>query len=154
MKAGLRPALLLAGALATAAHAQAPRGTRAPGDTATPFVAVDHAATRFVESLAPWQLGALSLGHRSGAGTYIARVNTARRFETGGAQGEVDLYPRLGRTCYAYLNAGYGDAPVFPEWRFGAELFANLPRAWEASLGLTGRRYYAPADDWSGFRAS
>lgn len=127
----LRSLTMLAALTTVPVAAQAP----AAADSSIWWVAGDYGYTRFVESLDPWQLGSVSLGHRSRRGAFIARVNAARRFGEGGVQGEVDAWPRLGGRLYAYLNAGVANADVFPRQRYGAELFANLPRAWELSLG-------------------
>lgn len=102
---------------------------------------VDYSYQSFMGDIDAWQLASFSLGQRSTAGTLIARVNYAHRFATSGVQVEGDAYPRLGDGTYAYLNAGYSGASIFPEWRFGAEVFTNLPQAWEASLGMRHLRF-------------
>ena len=89
----------------------------------------------------PWELAAVSLARRNARGSIIGRVNIARRFNTTGVQYEADAYPRLGESTYAYVNAGYSHASIFPEWRFGAEVFTNLPDAYEASLGFRQLRF-------------
>ncbi|WP_421872196.1 YaiO family outer membrane beta-barrel protein [Marinoscillum sp.] len=78
----------------------------------------------------------LQLSRRNSWGTSIARVNFARRFETNGLQGEIDLYPTIANGLYAYLNYGYSKSALFPEHRIGAELFKSLPKSFETSLGL------------------
>lgn len=68
-------------------------------------------------------------------GSLIARVNYASRFGKAAFQPEVDLYPRLFRGFYAYLNAGFSGENLFPKHRYGAEVFASLPHSFEASVG-------------------
>jgi YaiO family outer membrane protein len=68
-------------------------------------------------------------------------VNLASRFGEQGAQIELDAYPRLGEKLYAFFNLGYSGSDIFPEWRSGAELFAALPDAWEASAGYRQLRF-------------
>ena len=46
------------------------------------------------------------------------------------------FYPKFSKTFYGYLNYGYSNAPIFPDHRVGAELYANLPKSLEASLGM------------------
>ncbi|WP_394748781.1 YaiO family outer membrane beta-barrel protein [Spongiimicrobium salis] len=70
------------------------------------------------------------------AGSIIPRVNYSNRFATNGLQYEVDLYPKISKTFYGYVNYGFSDASIFPKHRAGAELYANLPKAMEASLGI------------------
>lgn len=84
----------------------------------------------------PWRLASVALSRHSAAGTFIVRVNYANRFATDGALVEVDAYPRLSDRVYLYLNAGYSNAAIFPEWRAGGEVFTSLPGAWEASAGF------------------
>ncbi|NTS39720.1 YaiO family outer membrane beta-barrel protein [Flavisolibacter sp. BT320] len=69
-------------------------------------------------------------------GSIVARVNYADRFGNQSFQPEIDLYPRLFRGVYAYLNAGFSNGDLFPEQRYGAEVFASLPLSLEASAGL------------------
>jgi YaiO family outer membrane protein len=69
-------------------------------------------------------------------GTVIGRVNYANRFQTDGLQAEVDAYPRLSNVFYTYVNAGYSEnAGVFPKYRAGFSLYANLPKSYEAEAG-------------------
>ncbi len=99
-------------------------------------VGVDYTYAWFAGTIAAWRLAAVSVETRRQAGTFIGRVNLARRFETNGVQVEADAYPRFGRNTHAYFNAGHSGSPVFPEWRYGAEVFQILPRAIEVSAGI------------------
>lgn len=142
----VRALLWISGAALTpfcVALAQAPvqsQGSREPRT----FLATEFSYVPFQGDMDAWQLGSLSLGRRDLRGTFIARANYARRFGTAGTQIEVDAYPRLSQSFYAYLNAGYSGATVFPEWRFGGELFANFPNAWEGSAGFRQLRFSGP----------
>jgi YaiO family outer membrane protein len=125
--------------LAVPVGAQEPESGKRRSDIT--YVGTEYNYVYFHGDLDPWQLAALSLGNRGPRGTYIGRVNYARRFAEDGAQVELDAYPRFSEKLYAYLNVGYSGADVFPEWRSGAELFAVLPRAWEASAGYRQLRF-------------
>ncbi|WP_430966860.1 YaiO family outer membrane beta-barrel protein [Spongiimicrobium sp. 2-473A-2-J] len=70
------------------------------------------------------------------AGSIIPRINYANRFETHGIQYEMDFYPKISKRFYGYLNYGFSQADIFPDHRAGAELYANLPKNLEASLGM------------------
>ena len=49
----------------------------------------------------------------------------------------MDAYPRISKTFYTYVNAGYSDnVGVFPQWRGGFSLYANLPKSFEGELGV------------------
>ncbi len=108
------------------------------------YVAGDFSYVDFRGTIDPWRLASLSFGHATSAGSIVGRLNYANRFATSGAQGEVDAYPRLNASTYAYLNAGYSASDIFPQWRFGGELFRSLPNAWEASLGFRQLRFGGP----------
>lgn len=84
----------------------------------------------------PMVYSSISYSRKTKAGSIIPRINYANRFEIHGLQYELDLYPKFSKTFYAYLNYGYSDAPIFPDHRVGAELYANLPKAFESSLGM------------------
>ena len=77
-------------------------------------------------------------------GPIIGRLNVDHRFDTTGYQVELDAYPRISSKWYSYLNVGYSNSNLFPEWRGGAELYRDLPWASEGSIGL---RYLKFADD-------
>jgi len=85
----------------------------------------------------PWHLVSMDYGRRTGIGTVIGRVNYANRFRADGVQFEVDAYPRISKTFYLYMNAGYSNnVGVFPRWRAGLSVYANLPKSFEAELGI------------------
>ncbi len=84
----------------------------------------------------PMVYSSLSYSRKTTVGSIIPRINYANRFETHGLQYELDFYPKLSKTFYAYLNYGYSNASIFPDHRVGAELYANLPKAFETSFGV------------------
>jgi YaiO family outer membrane protein len=124
--------LLAAVALDAAAQGEPEQRAAAPRTTA----GLEYSFTTFGGAMDAWQLAALSIGRSGTRGTLIGRINVADRFDTRGAQYEVDAYPTLGKGKYAYLNLGFSNATIFPEQRYGAEYFTILPHAYEASLGL------------------
>jgi len=69
-------------------------------------------------------------------GKIIPRINFSNRFNTNGLQYEMDFYPKISNTFYAYTNYGYSNSRIFPNHRAGAELYANLPKALEVSAGM------------------
>ncbi|MEN9686245.1 MAG: hypothetical protein RLZZ28_2031 [Bacteroidota bacterium] len=86
---------------------------------------------------APWHLVALDYRRITGIGSVIGRVNYSNRFKESGTQFEVDAYPHISKTFYAYVNLGFSDnVGVFPNWRGGFSLNANLPGSFEADLGF------------------
>jgi YaiO family outer membrane protein len=74
-------------------------------------------------------------------------LNYANRFKTNGIQYELDAYPRISHTFYTYLNVGYSnDVGVFPGYRAGFSLYANLPKSFEADAGF--RYLYFSSNTW------
>lgn len=69
-------------------------------------------------------------------GALIGRVSHADRFDLDDNQFEAEAYPRLGQRSYAFLSIGYApDATLYPESRFGAELYQGFGNGFEASIG-------------------
>ncbi len=94
-----------------------------------------------------WQLVSIDYSRQTDAGTVIARVNYANRFRSNGVQGELEAYPHISKVFYGYVNFGYsGDEGIFPRYRAGASLYANLPHAFEADGGL--RYLYFGSNTW------
>jgi len=103
-------------------------------------------------SLDPWQLLTLEAEQKFSFGPVIARLNLANRFELTGTQIEIEAYPNIRRGTYSYLSIGYSGSSIFPIYRLGAELFQDLPQAFEASLGF--RFLHLEATDVSVITAS
>jgi YaiO family outer membrane protein len=95
----------------------------------------------------PWHLTSLDYSRQTRAGSFIARVNYANRHQQDGVQFEVDAYPRISKHLYAYTNIGFSpDMPVFPKFRAGFSLYANLPKAFELDAGF--RYLNFDSDTW------
>jgi len=85
----------------------------------------------------PWHLLSFECGFKTARGPVVAWMNYANRFRRGGVQFEAEAYPHLSKTFYGYLDLGYSSsASLFPAWRGGASLYANLPHALEADAGF------------------
>jgi YaiO family outer membrane protein len=89
----------------------------------------------------PMQYYAIKYGRQTKFGSIIGRVNVNHRFQTTGTQFEVDMYPRIVKGLYAYVNLGVSNSFIFPDFRYSAELFKSLPRSLEASLGFRALKY-------------
>ncbi|ADV51367.1 YaiO family outer membrane beta-barrel protein [Cellulophaga sp. E16_2] len=83
----------------------------------------------------PMYLTSISYTLKTKYGSIIPRINYANRFNTSGIQYEVDAYPQFSKKAYMYANYGFSEAGIFPKHRAGAELYVNLPKAMEVSLG-------------------
>ncbi|HLF45282.1 MAG TPA: YaiO family outer membrane beta-barrel protein [Chitinophagaceae bacterium] len=85
----------------------------------------------------PWHLVSMSYSRSTGIGSVIGRLNYANRFSNGAMQLEADAYPRISKTFYSYINVGISDTSgVFPHYRAGFSLYANLPHSFEAEAGF------------------
>jgi YaiO family outer membrane protein len=85
----------------------------------------------------PWHIVSIDYSRQTKLGSVSGRVNYANRFNRNGLQFEVDAYPRISDTFQAYISGGYSnEAGVFPHYRAGFSLYANLPAGFEAEAGF------------------
>lgn len=85
----------------------------------------------------PWHLASMSYGRQTSIGTITGRLNYANRFTNNGVQFEVDAYPTISETFYAYVSGGISEnGGIFPRYRAGFSLYANLPKAFEVDAGF------------------
>ena len=83
-----------------------------------------------------WIETAVTLKYRTPVGSLLGRFSRADRFSLSSNQMELDFYPRIRRGTYAYFNVGYSpDGVLYPEYRFGTDLYQNLTHGWEGSAG-------------------
>lgn len=94
----------------------------------------------------PWHMLSFSYGRQTKIGTVLGRINYANKFGGGGVQGELEAYPRISNTFYSYVGVGYSGSDIFPRYRAGFSLYANLPRSFEAELGF--RYLYFSNSTW------
>lgn len=85
----------------------------------------------------PWHLVSADYGRSMAWGTLTGRINYANRFRENGVQFELEAYPHISKTFYSYVEAGWSDNDgIFPQWRGGFSLYANLPASFEGELGF------------------
>ncbi|WP_144607110.1 YaiO family outer membrane beta-barrel protein [Algoriphagus algorifonticola] len=90
----------------------------------------------FQGEISPWHTWSVYGRTRTNlTGSLIARVTQSSRFDGFGTLYELDAYPSLGKSSYAYLNIGGSSASFFPKLRMGASIYFNLPKAWEIDGG-------------------
>lgn len=90
----------------------------------------------YSEVFNPSQKGHIQLSRRTPIGSIIGRLNYGNRFDTIGIQPEIDFYPSIADGWYGYMNIGYTNSSIFPEYRAGAELHKRFPRGFELSMGF------------------
>lgn len=122
--------------------------SRIKDDRSKNKIGLSYEYTHFDKQFAnPWHIVSLDYSRQTKAGSFIGRLNYANRHTNNGIQFEVDAYPRISKTFYAYTNIGYSnDMPVFPKFRAGFSLFANLPKSFEAEAGF--RYLNFDSDTW------
>jgi YaiO family outer membrane protein len=85
----------------------------------------------------PWHLITANYTRQTNMGSVTFNLNFANRFNRDGLQFELEAYPRISKTFYSYVNLGYSDdVGIFPNWRAGLSLYANLPKSFEAEAGV------------------
>ncbi|HWB94516.1 MAG TPA: YaiO family outer membrane beta-barrel protein, partial [Puia sp.] len=95
----------------------------------------------------PWHLASLEYSRQTRFGSVIGWFNYANRFRESGVQFETEAYPHISRFLYGYIDLGYSpQSTLFPAWRTGASLYANLPHAFEADAGF--RYLYFSSSTW------
>lgn len=94
----------------------------------------------FTKTYNPWYFGFIQYGRQTKIGAIIGRLNYGDRnqsFTSFGIQGEVDIYPRISRNSYGYINIGYSPSQIFPSFRFGMEYYSKIGKSdFEGSLGF------------------
>ena len=126
----MRRALLVAGTAILCGVAGA-QDTRPPNK-----IQLEYEYEEYEADFPSWHTAGLEGSHRFGWGSLIGRVTWADRFADSGTQYEVDAYPKLGEKRYAYLNLGLSGSDVFPDLRWGVELYQGFSGGWEGSLGV------------------
>jgi len=84
-----------------------------------------------------WHIVGISYKRRTPLGSVILRTNLANKFNENGIQFEAEAYPRLSKMFYMYVGAGYSNnVGIFPKFRSGVSLYANLPASFEGEIGI------------------
>jgi YaiO family outer membrane protein len=113
-------------------------------------IGVSAATDLYSDIYDPAQYYNVKYGRETKYGSITAKINFNRRFEENGVQYEVDLYPKITKGLYTYLNAGYSSSSLFPESKYGAELFKSLPKGFEVSLGFRSLIYDTTTNIFTG----
>lgn len=103
-----------------------------------------HFDTQFADD---WHLFGISYKRVTPIGSVILKGNIANKFAETGTQLELEAYPRLSDMFYLYVGAGYSnDVGIFPKYRTGVSLNANLPKSFETEIGY--RQLYFSDNIW------
>ncbi|NQV30634.1 MAG: YaiO family outer membrane beta-barrel protein [Candidatus Marinimicrobia bacterium] len=95
-------------------------------------------------SMDPWSSLAMEYEHPFDFGQLIFRLNAASRFSIQGTMFEIESYPKIRKGTYTYLALATSGSSIYPKTKAGLEVFQELPRAYEGSVGL---RYLKVPDE-------
>lgn len=98
----------------------------------------------------PMYYFSLKYSRQTKYGSISPKLNVNRRFNEIGAQIEIDLYPKIRKGLYAYVNLGVSNSFLFPDFRYGAELYQSLPKSFEISAGFRSLRYSSTTNIYTG----
>ena len=104
----------------------------------------------YSEVFDPMQYYLISYGRQTKRGSILAKINISNRFQETGVQFEVDMYPRITKGLYAYVNFGIANTFLYPDMRYGAELYKSLPKSLEASIGFRTLKYTTTTTIYTG----
>jgi len=94
-----------------------------------------------------WHIVSVGYKRVTPIGSVILRGNYANKFAENGTQIELEAYPRLSKMFYLYVGAAYSnDVGIFPKYRTGISVNANLPHSFEAEIGY--RQLYFSNNIW------
>jgi len=98
-------------------------------------ISISNRLEAFDQYYDPMLYTSLEYQRRTKYGKIIPRLNYSNRFGEDAFQYDLDLYPTISNTFYVYANYGYSDSELYPNHKGALELYANLPKAMETSLG-------------------
>ena len=104
----------------------------------------------YSEVFDPMQYYLLKYVRQTKFGSIHSKLNVSHRFASTGAQFEVDMYPRIAKGLYAYVNFGFSNSFLYPDFRYGAELHKSLPLSLEASFGFRALKYSSTTTIYTG----
>ncbi|MFA9188516.1 YaiO family outer membrane beta-barrel protein [Flavobacterium sp. FBOR7N2.3] len=116
----------------------------------TNTIGVRTAVDLYSEVFDPMQYHTLSYGKKTKYGSIIGKLNFNRRFNENGTQVEIDMYPKITKGLYAYVNVGFANTFLFPDLRYGAELYKSLPHSLEISAGFRTLQYSKTTNIYTG----
>ncbi|MDO5972264.1 YaiO family outer membrane beta-barrel protein [Flavivirga aquimarina] len=114
------------------------------------MIGLNAAVDVYSETFDPMQYYLLKYVRQTKFGGIHFKINFNRRFQSNGLQYEVDMYPRIVKGLYAYVNFGLSNSFLFPNIRYGAELYKSLPKSFEASLGFRSLKYSTTTNIYTG----
>lgn len=113
-------------------------------------IGINSSVDFYSEVFDPMQYYSLKYKRITPLGSVILKGNFSKRFGDNGGQFEVDMYPKIAKGLYAYLNVGFSNSYLYPDFRYGAELHQSLPHSFEISLGMRSLKYSSTTNIYTG----
>ncbi|MEP2238794.1 MAG: YaiO family outer membrane beta-barrel protein, partial [Maribacter sp.] len=98
-------------------------------------VMVNSAVTFFDKRFDPITTSSISYKRQTPFGAIIPRINNSNRVGKNGIQLDLDLYPKIAKGFYAYINYGYSDSELYPNHKVGGDVYYNHKSGIEFSAG-------------------
>ncbi|SNR47153.1 outer membrane protein, YaiO family [Maribacter sedimenticola] len=98
-------------------------------------VAVNSSVTVFDQRFNPITSSSISFKRQTKFGSIIPRLNFSSRQGKNGLQYDIDMYPKIAKGFYAYVNYGYSNSELFPNHKVGGDVYYNHKSGVEFSGG-------------------
>lgn len=119
----------------TAIVDKAPRTSAATIEGEKNRMAFNSSFTVFDQTYDPMIFSSISMKRETPYGSIIPTLNFSNRLGINGLQYNLDLYPKLTKGLYAYLNYAYSNSEIYPKHRAGGDIYVNLKSGLEFSGG-------------------
>jgi YaiO family outer membrane protein len=100
-------------------------------------IAINYQLINFSEDYGrdPWHTVSAEFQHNIDRTAVIGRINYTDRAYDRGTLYELEAYPVINDRTYAFINAGFSNGDLFPDFRGSASLFYNFAQIFEAEIG-------------------
>ncbi len=98
-------------------------------------VMVNSSVTFYDQRFDPITTSSISYKRQTPYGAIIPRINNSNRVGKNGIQLDLDLYPKIAKEFYAYINYGYSESDLYPNHKVGGDVYYNHKSGIEFSAG-------------------
>ncbi|WP_299317068.1 YaiO family outer membrane beta-barrel protein [uncultured Maribacter sp.] len=98
-------------------------------------VMVNSSVTFYDQRFDPITTSSISYKRQTPYGAIIPRINNSNRVGKNGIQLDLDLYPKIAKGFYAYINYGYSESDLYPNHKVGGDVYYNHKSGIEFSAG-------------------
>ncbi|WP_282111561.1 YaiO family outer membrane beta-barrel protein [Maribacter stanieri] len=98
-------------------------------------VMVNSSVTFYDQRFDPITTSSIAFKRQTLYGSIIPRINNSNRVGKNGIQLDIDLYPKIAKGFYAYVNYGYSESDLYPNHKVGGDIYYNHKSGFEFSGG-------------------